>query len=172
MEAGPSFDPGKHRAWFPGLAGAALLLALPATLGGDLPPDDPNRDRGRGLAPATTAVITRFEPNRVIAFLMNRRSCLMGIATGDQAIAVRRVIFDAVGGYPELPLMEDIALSRLLRKQARPACLPVRVTTSSRRWERNGVWRTIWLMWSLRWAYWRGGDVARLAKRYRGGAAS
>jgi len=72
MEAGPSFDPGKHRAWFPGLAGAALLLALPATLGGDLPPDDPNRDRGRGLAPATTAVITRFEPNRVIAFLTER----------------------------------------------------------------------------------------------------
>lgn len=105
---------------------------------------------------------------RLIAFLMNRRSCWTGIATGDQAIAVRRSVFAAVGGCPELPLMEDIALSRRLRARARPVCLPVRVTTSSRRWEQRGVWRTIWLMWSLRWAYWRGADVARLAQRYHG----
>ncbi len=106
---------------------------------------------------------------RTIAFMMNRRSCLTGIATGDQAIAVRRCVFEAVGGFPELPLMEDVALSRRLRARARPACLPVRVTTSSRRWEERGAWRTIWLMWRLRLAYWRGADPAWLARRYRSG---
>lgn len=106
---------------------------------------------------------------RTIAFLMNTRSCLTGIATGDQAIAVERALFESVGGYPEQPLMEDIALSRTLRASARPACLPVRITTSSRRWEQRGAWRTIWLMWSLRFAYWRGADPAALARRYRGG---
>ena len=107
---------------------------------------------------------------RTVAFLMNRRSCLTGIATGDQGIAVRRSAFEAAGGFPELPLMEDIALSRRLRAHARPLCLPVRITTSSRRWEERGAWRTIWLMWRLRLAYWRGVDPAALAERYRGGA--
>lgn len=106
---------------------------------------------------------------RTIAFLMNTRSCLTGIATGDQGIAVERALFESVGGYPEQPLMEDIALSRMLRGYGRPACLPVRITTSSRRWEQCGAWRTIWLMWSLRFAYWRGADPAALARRYRGG---
>ncbi len=106
---------------------------------------------------------------RTIAFLMNARSCVTGIATGDQGMAVERALFESVGGYPEQPLMEDIALSRMLRAQARPACLPVRITTSSRRWEQRGAWRTIWLMWSLRFAYWRGADPAALARRYRGG---
>ncbi len=106
---------------------------------------------------------------RTIAFFMNARSCLTGIATGDQAIAVQRALFESVGGYPEQPLMEDIALSRMLRARGRPACLPARITTSSRRWEQRGPWRTIWLMWSLRFAYWRGADPAVLARRYRGG---
>ncbi|WP_070987825.1 TIGR04283 family arsenosugar biosynthesis glycosyltransferase [Halofilum ochraceum] len=106
---------------------------------------------------------------RTIAFFMNARSCLTGIATGDQGIAMERALFESVGGYPEQPLMEDIALSRLLRSHTRPACLPVRITTSSRRWEQRGAWRTIWLMWSLRFAYWRGTDPASLAQRYRGG---
>lgn len=109
---------------------------------------------------------------RAIASLMNARSRLTGIATGDQGIAVERALFFSVGGYPEQPLMEDIALSRLLRLRTRPACLPVRITTSSRRWEQRGAWRTIWLMWSLRFAYWRGADPAALARRYRGGDAA
>ena len=107
---------------------------------------------------------------RLVAALMNARSCLTGIATGDQGIAVTRTAFEAVGGFPELPLMEDVALSRALRARARPACLPVRITTSSRRWEQHGAWRTVWLMWSLRFAYWRGVDPAVLAGRYRGRA--
>lgn len=104
---------------------------------------------------------------RVVAGLMNLRSCVTGIATGDQGLCVRRRLFAEVGGFPEIPLMEDIALSRLLRAHARPRCLPVRLTTSSRRWENGGAWRTIGLMWSLRWAYWRGADPAELARRYR-----
>ncbi len=107
---------------------------------------------------------------RTIGFLMNARSCLTGIATGDQGIAVERALFESVGGYPEQPLMEDVALSRMLRARAWPACLPVRITTSSRRWEQRGAWRTIWLMWSLRFAYWRGADPAVLAQRYRDAA--
>ncbi len=102
------------------------------------------------------------------ARLMNLRSRLTGIATGDQGLFVRRDLFAAVGGYPDIPLMEDVALSRALRGHRRPCCLPLRLTTSSRRWETRGPWRTVWLMWSLRWAYWRGADPAELAQRYRG----
>src|SRR6476661_5247380 len=82
----------------------------------------------------------------VIAALMNLRSRITGIATGDQAIFVRRAAFAAVGGFPSQPLMEDIALSRLLKSQSAPLCLRDRVTTSGRRWESGGVWRTILLM--------------------------
>lgn len=104
---------------------------------------------------------------RVVAALMNLRSRLTGIATGDQAIFVRRDVFAAVGGFPEQPLMEDIELSRRLLRVSRPACLRARVTTSGRRWEQRGVWRTIVLMWRLRWAYWRGVPPERLAEAYR-----
>ncbi len=102
----------------------------------------------------------------VVAAMMNLRSRLTGIATGDQAIFVRRAAFDAVGGYPDLPLMEDIALSRRLKRLGRPACLGAKVTTSGRRWRRHGVWRTILLMWRLRFDYWRGVPAERLARRY------
>ena len=81
---------------------------------------------------------------------MNQRSRATGIATGDQAMFVRREVFQRIGGFPQQPLMEDIELSKRLRKLARPACLRQRVITSGRRWERNGVWRTIVLMWLLR----------------------
>lgn len=104
---------------------------------------------------------------RVVAALMNLRSRLTGIATGDQALFVRREIFEAVGGFPEQPLMEDVELSRRLLRVSRPACLRARVTTSGRRWEERGVWRTIFLMWRLRWAYWRGVAAERLAEAYR-----
>jgi rSAM/selenodomain-associated transferase 2 len=103
----------------------------------------------------------------VIAWCMNRRSRWTGIATGDQAIFVRREAFEAVGGFPEQPLMEDIELSRRLRRLGPPACLRGPAETSGRRWESRGVWRTILLMWSLRWAYWRGSSPEDLARRYR-----
>ncbi|AHE97736.1 TIGR04283 family arsenosugar biosynthesis glycosyltransferase [Thioalkalivibrio paradoxus] len=105
---------------------------------------------------------------RLIAALMNLRSCLTGIATGDQGVYVTRAAFVAAGGFPAIPLMEDIALSRALKRACgRPVCLPVRLETSSRRWEEHGVLRTVLLMWALRLAYWRGADPADLARRYR-----
>ena len=104
---------------------------------------------------------------RVIAACMNWRSRVTGIATGDQAIFVRREAFDAVGGYPDQPLMEDIELSARLLRLGRPLCLPAKVVTSGRRWEQRGVWRTILLMWSLRLLYWLGVPAARLASAYR-----
>lgn len=102
----------------------------------------------------------------MVAWFMNRRSRLTAVATGDQAIFVRRDVFDAVGGFPSLPLMEDVALSKVLRSVGRPACLRARVVTSGRRWERRGVLRTIALMWLLRAGFWAGVDPARLARRY------
>lgn len=104
---------------------------------------------------------------RVVAALMNRRSRLTGIATGDQAIFVTRAAFEAVGGFPDLPLMEDVEFSRRLKALSPPACLRARVMTSGRRWESRGVWRTIVLMWRLRFAYWRGVPAERLARLYR-----
>jgi rSAM/selenodomain-associated transferase 2 len=103
---------------------------------------------------------------RMVAALMNLRSRSSGIATGDQAIFVRREAFAAVGGFPDIPLMEDVAISRALRRISPPLCLRERVTTSGRRWERHGVWRTILLMWRLRLAYALGADPRRLAQRY------
>lgn len=103
---------------------------------------------------------------RIVERMMNWRSRLSGIATGDQAIFVRREVFESLGGYPELPLMEDIALCAALRRQAAPACLREIVTTSARRWEKHGVLRTILLMWRLRAAWFLGADPADLARRY------
>ncbi len=104
---------------------------------------------------------------RVVAATMNLRSRLSGIATGDQAIFVRADVLRAVGGFPDQPLMEDVELSRRLRARSRPACLRQRVVTSGRRWETRGVWPTIWLMWRLRWRYWRGEPAESLARAYR-----
>jgi rSAM/selenodomain-associated transferase 2 len=103
---------------------------------------------------------------RVVANMMNHRSRLTGIATGDQAMFMTRAAFEAAGGYPEQPLMEDIELSKRLKRLGPPACLRERVVTSGRRWEQHGVWRTILLMWRLRFDYWRGVPVERLAARY------
>ena len=102
----------------------------------------------------------------LVAGLMNRRSRLTGIATGDQALFVQREAFLAAGGYPDLALMEDIALSRTLKRISRPACLGERVTTSGRRWEQHGALRTILKMWRLRLAFFLGADPRRLAIRY------
>jgi len=103
---------------------------------------------------------------KVIARMMNWRSHLTGIVTGDQAIFITRSLFEAAGRFPEIPLMEDIALSRQLKVYSRPLCIAHRLTTSGRRWEQQGLWRTVLLMWRLRLAYWLGADPRELAARY------
>lgn len=103
----------------------------------------------------------------LIALMINLRSRLTGVATGDQAIFVTKAAFRSVGGFADQPLMEDIALSKRLKSRAAPICIRDHVVTSGRRWERYGVGRTILLMWRLRWAYWRGAPVSELAELYR-----
>jgi rSAM/selenodomain-associated transferase 2 len=102
----------------------------------------------------------------LVAALMNARSRLTRIATGDQAIFVRRTVFEAIGGFPPVPLMEDVALSRVLKRHGQIACLRERVETSSRRWRRHGAIRTIVLMWTLRLLYACGVPPERLRRRY------
>jgi rSAM/selenodomain-associated transferase 2/rSAM/selenodomain-associated transferase 1 len=105
----------------------------------------------------------------MVAWFMNARSAATGICTGDQAMFVERAMFDAIGGFPALPLMEDIALSRTLKRFAGPpARLSERIVASGRRWNADGAWRTILSMWALRWAYWRGATARDLARRYYG----
>ncbi len=103
----------------------------------------------------------------VVAATMNLRSRLSGIATGDQAIFVTRAAWERVGGMPEIPIMEDIALSRRLRRLARPLCLRGSVITSGRRWDANGACRTIAVMWVMRLGYACGVPPERLARLYR-----
>lgn len=104
---------------------------------------------------------------RIIENMMNLRSCITGIATGDQAIFVSRESIDIVGGYPRLPLMEDIVFSRRLRSLGWPACLKPPVLTSSRRWENRGIWRTMLLMWRLRLLFFLGVPAEKLAQQYQ-----
>lgn len=104
---------------------------------------------------------------RAVEWAMNRRSCVTGIATGDQGMFVGREALEAVGGMPPLPLMEDVELSRRLRRLGRPACIAEPLVTSSRRWEQRGVWRTIALMWLLRAGYALGVSPLRLARLYQ-----
>ena len=103
---------------------------------------------------------------RLVAGLMNWRSLITGIATGDQAMFVTRAAFAAVGGFPDIALMEDIALSKKLKRVSRPLCLASHVVTSERRWQTRGIARTILLMWRLRLAYFFGADPTGLARRY------
>ncbi len=102
----------------------------------------------------------------LVALMMNLRSHLTGIATGDQAMFVTRAAFDRVGGFPPIALMEDISLSAMLRRIGPPLCLSARVVTSGRRWRRHGTLRTVLLMWRLRLHYFLGADPARLARAY------
>jgi len=137
-------------------------------------PDDADRAVRAACAGRTTAW-GRFDVRiegaspalGFVAAMMNLRSRVTGICTGDQCLFATRALFDTLGGYAELPLMEDIEFSRRARRLARPITLRARVTTSGRRWERHGIVRTVLLMWRLRLAYFLGADPARLAAAYR-----
>jgi len=136
-------------------------------------PDDADRHVAHALAAGGRAWgrfdvrITGTHPLLpVVAAMMNLRSRLTGIATGDQAIFATRTAFAAVGFYPDIPLMEDIVLSRRLKRLSRPLCLRSRALTSGRRWEKHGVMRTILMMWRLRLAFFFGAEPAALALRY------
>lgn len=137
-------------------AGTAILAALAdaGTVGGRF---DVRLDSRRPLL-------------ALVGWLMNRRSRLTGICTGDQGIFVRRTTFEALGGYPDIPLMEDVELTRRLKRHGRLVALPLRVVTSARKWEREGVLRTIVLMWGLRLLYALGVSPARLHRCYYGRA--
>ena len=104
---------------------------------------------------------------RLISWFINMRSRLSRISTGDQAMFVRRAVFIRLGGFPEQPLMEDIALSRQLKRLGDIACLRQQVTTSARRWQSHGIIRTVLLMWKLRLLYWLGVPAEKLATMYR-----
>jgi rSAM/selenodomain-associated transferase 2 len=104
---------------------------------------------------------------RVVTAMMNWRSRLTGICTGDQAIFVTRAAFLGLGGFATIPLMEDLDFSRRAKKHSRPIAIAARVITSGRRWEKRGVWRTIFLMWRLRLGYFLGTDPSTLARHYR-----
>ena len=104
---------------------------------------------------------------RIIEWLINMRSRLTGISTGDQCQFVRRSVFEQMSGFPEQPLMEDIEFSRRLKRQGRIACLKETVITSSRRWEQHGIMATVWLMWKLRFLYWFGVSPETLAQMYQ-----
>jgi rSAM/selenodomain-associated transferase 2 len=112
----------------------------------------------------------RFDSPRpvlsMIAFFMNLRSRWSGISTGDQAIFVRRDVFDGLGGFAEIPLMEDVELTKRLKRLGRVAALRARVTTAARKWEREGALRTMLLMWALRLLYVCGVPPARLHRWY------
>jgi rSAM/selenodomain-associated transferase 2 len=121
---------------------------------------------GRRWGRFDVAITGRHPMLRIIAVFMNWRSRLTSIATGDQAIFVTRELFEKVGRFPEIALMEDVALTATLRRFGRPLCLQARVTTSGRRWEEHGVVKTVFLMWRLRLAYRLGASPDQLAKRY------
>lgn len=104
---------------------------------------------------------------RIVERAMCWRSRLTGISTGDQAIFVCREVFERIGGFPDQPLMEDIELSKRLKREGSIACLPLQVRTSGRRWESRGMFATILLMWWLRLLYWLGVSPERLVRMYR-----
>lgn len=154
------------------VATGAILLFLHADTA--LPPDASSAILGALRAPDVAG--GRFDVQfdsprpifRLIAGMMNLRSRLSGIFTGDQGIFVRRDIYDALGGFAEIPLMEDVEFSRRLKRQGRLACVRQRVTTSARKWEREGVFRTILLMWGLRLLYCVGAQPMLLHRWYYG----
>ena len=105
-------------------------------------------------------------PYRIIGAMISIRSRISRTGTGDQAIFVRRDVFDRLGGFPELELCEDLEFARRLKRAGRVACLRARVTTSARRWSRDGVIRTVVRMWLIRAMYLMGVAPARLKRMY------
>ena len=132
----------------------------------------------QAIAQVTTAVKTkewgRFDVKLnshqpmlwVVSQMINWRSRLTSIATGDQAIFISKDLFDKIGGYPNQALMEDVEICKRLKSIAKPTCLRSKVITSARRWQQHGTWRTIILMWQLRYDYWRGVSAANIKARY------
>ena len=104
---------------------------------------------------------------KVIAWFINHRSRLSSIVTGDQTVFIRKRLFDEIDGFPVQALMEDIELSKRLKPISKPIALNEKVTTSGRRWEQRGIWKTIYLMWSLRFLYWRGASADEISAKYR-----
>jgi rSAM/selenodomain-associated transferase 2 len=135
-------------------------------------PDNADALVSHGLARSRRAwgrFNVRFDDGRLLSLigsLMNLRSRLTGIATGDQTIFVTRAAFDVLGGFPPIALMEDVALSARLKRISRPVCLRARVTTSARRWKNHGILNTVLLMWWLRLKFFLGADPVRLARQY------
>ena len=103
---------------------------------------------------------------RMVEFFINWRSRATSVGTGDQCLYLRRELFERLGGFADIPLMEDVEISKRLRRHSRPHWIDRPVVTSSRRWEQRGVWRTVWLMWRLRLAYYCGATPERLVRRY------
>lgn len=130
----------------------------------------------RALSEATLSKWGRFNVRlsgehpafRVIEYMINLRSKLSGIATGDQCIFVRRSLFEKLNGFADIPLMEDIELCKRLKKISRPTCIEDAVVTSSRKWEQEGIIKTIFLMWRLRFAFWLGVSPEKLVNKYYG----
>jgi rSAM/selenodomain-associated transferase 2 len=156
-------------------AGAAIVtgdILLFLHLDSALPPDadrlvaEATHDAQTGWGYFEVEIEGRHPLLGTIAWCMNCRSRWSGIATGDQAIFSRRSWFEAAGGFPPIALMEDIALSKILRARGRPLVIENRVRTSGRRWERNGILRTVVLMWWLRLRYFLGSNPDRLAAMY------
>jgi rSAM/selenodomain-associated transferase 2 len=151
-------------------AGGRVLLFLHADT--ELPADADRliaeglADAGRGWGRFDVRLTGAHPLLRVVERAMNLRSRLTGICTGDQGMFVRRDLFHAVGGFPPIALMEDIALSRKLKRRGPPLCIAQAVLTSSRRWEEHGVLATMLTMWRLRLRYFLGADPAQLAQTY------
>lgn len=105
-------------------------------------------------------------PFRMISTFMNHRSRLTSVATGDQALFFKRDFFRKLGGFPLIPLMEDVAITKASKLHSKPFCARARVVTSSRRWEKHGIISTIFLMWGLRFAFFAGVSPERLHNMY------
>ena len=177
MNAGAAAAPGEALLFLhadttlPEGAPGAILAAL--GIQDPLPPTVFGQSVGKKAGPARAwgrfdvRILGQSPMLAVVAWCMNLRSRLSGIATGDQALFMTRAAYDAVGGFPDQPLMEDIEICRRLKRLGPPACLRLQAQTSGRRWEERGVWRTIFLMWRLRLAYFFGVSTEYLARAYR-----
>ena len=104
---------------------------------------------------------------QIISTFMNARSRITRISTGDQAMFVRRQVFERLGGFSDIPIMEDVEFSTRLKRTGRTVAIDRHVTTSFRRWEGQGPLRTVLLMWALRFLYWIGVSPRRIARLYQ-----